>query len=155
MSPIYAASLKEVESIKADIVKAGKAAQYRQIDKTRAEDAIEHRSKSLGIARKVLHKIGLRDRQIQKHEKEAKKAGYLADKMRTRRWALGESLRQAEAKRDVEFEKVRPQALTTLSERKARAESARTELREIQRERERERPPERSRHRARDHDWER
>jgi len=155
MSPTYAASLKEVESVKADIVKAGKAAQYRQIDKTRAEDAIEHRTENLGLARKVLHKIGLRDRQIDKHEKEAKKAAYLADKMRTRRWALGEALRQAEAKRDAEFEKVRPQAKTTLAERKARAESARTELRSMQRERERERPAERSRHRARNQDWER
>ncbi len=155
MNPRYAESLKELESVKEAIVKAGKAAQYRQIDKTRAEDASQQRSENLGIARKVLHKIGLRDRQIQKHEKEAKKAEWLADKMRTRRWALGESLRQAEAKRDAEFEKVRPQATASLSERKARAESARTELREMQRQRERERTPERSRHRARGHDWER
>ena len=155
MSPTYAASLKEVESVKAEILKAGKAAQYRQIDKTRAEDAMQQRSESLGIARKVLHKIGLRDRQIDKHEKEAKKAEWLADKMLTRRGSLRESLRQAEAKRDAEFEKVRPEAFASLAERKARAESARTELREMQRERERERAPERSRHRSRNQDWER
>lgn len=156
LSPAYAAALKDIEQVTADIKKAERTAAFRQQDKTVHEGQRTARWQKLGVLRKALHKVGVQDRQVATHETESRKAEYVRDKMKTRSWALQETLRQTEAKRDVEFQKVREHAEAVFAERKTRAAAARDQLRTYYRERDREheRPAQsRSRQRGRDHDW--